>query len=166
METASESRFGWLTSIAFWISLLFAATLYAMAALSPGWLANLQLTQRHHGTQLRLVGLESDDIRLQRIVQALRTNPRYARELAQQDFQGISATTADEQNLPLEGDLALDLDTRSSTVAIEDPELPWFAPLLVLVVEDRSVNSTLLILSAVIVIYSFGFLQASRSSLS
>lgn len=164
MDSASESRFGWLTSIAFWVCLLIAATLYALAALSPACLANLQLTQRYHGTQLRLVGLESDDLRLQRIVQALKTNPRYAQELAQHDFQGVASATTDEQRLPLEGDLALDLYSRGSQVAIADPDLPWFASLLVILVEDRSVSTTLLILAAVIVIYAFGFLQTGRSA--
>lgn len=150
-----ESRFGWLTSLAFWVCLVFSGTLYATAALAPKLLSCLELTQEHHANQLKLVALEQDDQRVQRILQAMKDDPRYRQELARQDF----ATVGSEDRIPVGSELALDGRPGAPELRTLEPDLPWYTPLVALVARDSGVTTSLLIVASVLVIYAFGFLQ-------
>lgn len=156
LPLAGESRAGWLTSLAFWTCLVFSGALYAAAALAPKVLSCLELTQEHHANQLKLVALEQDDQRVQRIIKALQDDPRYAQELARQDF----AVGGSDERIPVGLDLSLEGRPGAPELHTPEPDLPWYTPLVALVARDDRLTTSLLVMASAVVVFAFGFLHS------
>lgn len=159
--TTPEGRFGWVSSIAFWVCLSFSAALYAAVSLAPKLLTCVELGQQQHVNQLRLVALEEDDRRVERIIAALKDDPRYARELARQDF--AAEPSSEENRIHLDPELSVEARPAAPQVEVQEPELPWYTPFVALVARDTGLATSLLIVAAVVVVYAFAFLHPAKS---
>ena len=67
----------------------------------------------------------------------------------------------DEQRIPVESHLRLDIGTGNADLAVAPQDLPWYAPLFAAVAHSPRVADTLLGLSALVVLYAFTFLPIS-----
>lgn len=154
-------RQSWLVSLAFWLSLLFSAALYAAVALSPKLLAMVTLNQQREENQLRLVAVEKQVQQLQKVIEALKHDPSFAKELARTDFE---TAPADEHRIPVDTHLSIDLRSAGPNLSVTPSNLPWYAPLLNAIGNNRKAGNTLLTIAALLVLYAFTFLQERRSS--
>lgn len=155
-DSSQNALSGWAVSLAFWLCLMAAAAIYALVALAPRYLAYLNLHRQFHENQLQLVALERQTHRLEQITTALKNDPAFARELARMDFR---TAHPDEQRIPVDAKLSLSVRPDAPDLDVSPPQLPWFAPLLQLVVENRKLGNSLLYLAAGLVIFAFTFLQ-------
>src|SRR5260370_22189775 len=147
-----DSRHGWLTSLAFWLCLFAAAALYATVTLSPKLLAYLTLNRDYHSNQWQLVSLKKQVDHLQKVIDAQKNDPAFVREQARSDFDVASP---DEQRIPVDSHLRLNIGTGSADLVIVPPDLPWYAAWLAGVAPPRPAANTLLRLPAFPVPYSF-----------
>lgn len=159
--TAAEARHGWVTSLAFWLCLLAAAGLYAGVALSPRLLDFLTLRRDYHENQLQLVAVERQVGHLQKVIDALRHDPAFAREQARADFD---VAAGNEQRIPVDGHLTLNIGTGKPDLSVIPPDLPWYAVLLQLIAHSRGLSNGMLVASGLLTVYAFAFLQEKRLS--
>jgi cell division protein FtsB len=150
-----ETGNGWLTSLAFWLCLFAAGALYGTVTLSPKLLAFLTLNRQYHSNQWRLVSLEKQVGHLQKVIDAQKNDPAFVREQARSDFD---VAGADDERIPVESHLRLNIGTGNADLQVVPAELPWYSPLLAVVARSRSVSNTLLGLAAVLVLYAFSLL--------
>jgi hypothetical protein len=150
-----ETGNGWLTSLAFWLCLFASAALYGTVTLSPKLLAFLTLNRQYHSNQWRLVSLEKQVGHLQKVIDAQKNDPAFVREQARNDFDVASA---DDERIPVESHLRLNIGTGNADLQVVSAELPWYSPLLAVVARSRSVSNTLLGIAAVLVLYAFTLL--------
>src|SRR5262245_29239903 len=106
---------GWLTSLAFWLCLFGAAALYGTVTLSPKLLAFLMLDREYHDNQWKLVSLEKQVERLQKVIDAQKNDPAFVREQARTDFP---VARPDEQRIPVESHLRLNIGTGDADLAV------------------------------------------------
>jgi cell division protein FtsB len=156
-----ESQHGWLTSLAFWLCLFAAAALYATVTLSPKLLAYLTLNRDYCANQWQLVSLKKQVDHLQKVIDAQKNDPAFVREQARNDFDVASP---DEQRIPVDSHLRLNIGTGSADLVVVPPDLPWYAGLLAGVARSRPAANALLGLAAFLVLYSFTLLYERRSS--
>lgn len=149
---AGESRQGWVSSLAFWICLLFSAALYSSIALSPKLLAYLTLRQECDTHQLKLVGLEKQISHIQKVIDALKHDPSFARELARIDFDAVKS---DEERIPVDSSLTQTVRPGAADLDVAPPDLPWFTPILRLLAYSRPVGNIVLAISAIVILYAF-----------
>src|SRR5579872_846799 len=97
---------GWLTSLAFWLCLFVSAALYGSVTLSPKLLAYFTLNREYHANQWKLVSLEKQVARLQKVIDAQKNDPSFVREQARSDFDIASP---DEQRIPVDSHLRLNI---------------------------------------------------------
>ena len=150
------TRDDWLTSLGFWLCLVAAAALYATVTLSPKLLTFLTLNRAYRVNQWKLVSLERQVDHLQRVIDAQKNDPAFVREQARFDFDIASP---DEQRIPVESHLRLNIGTGNADLAVVPPDLPWYSPLFAAVVHTEVVADTLLVIAAVLVLYAFTFLN-------
>ncbi len=151
-----EGRDNWLTSLAFWLCLIAAAALYAIVTLSPKLLTFLTLNRAYQANQWKLVSLEKQVDHLQRVIDAQRNDPAFVREQARFDFDVASP---DEQRIPVESHLRLNIGTGNADLAVVSPDLPWYSPLLAAVAHSRFAANMLLAIAALVILYAFTFLN-------
>jgi cell division protein FtsB len=156
-----DSQHGWLTSLAFWLCLFTAAALYATVTLSPKLLAYLTLNRDYHANQWQLVSVKKQVDHLQKVIDAQKNDPAFVREQARSDFDVASP---DEQRIPVDSHLRLNIGTGSADLVVVPPDLPWYAGLLAGVARSRPAANALLGLAAFLVLYSFTLLYERRSS--
>jgi cell division protein FtsB len=146
---------GWLTSLAFWLCLFTSAALYATVALSPKLLAFLTLNREYHANQWQLISLKKQVDHLQKVIDAQKNDPAFVREQARSDFDVASP---DEQRIPVDSYLRLNIGTGNADLAVAPAELPWYSPLLAIIARSRSVSNALLGIAAILVLYAYALL--------
>jgi cell division protein FtsB len=160
---AGEEGDGWLTSLAFWVCLIGAAALYATVTLSPKLLNFLTLNRSYQANQWKLVSLEKQVDHLQKVIDAQRNDPAFVREQARFDFDVASP---DEQRIPVDSHLRLNIGTGNADLAVVRPDLPWYSPLFAVVAHSRFVANMLLGIAALLVVYAFTFLNDGGKEVS
>lgn len=155
---SAGQRGGWLTSLGFWLCLFAAAALYAVVTLSPKALAYATLNREYVANQWRLVSLERQVARLERVIDAEKNDPAFVREQARSDL-GIAAP--EEQRIPVDSHLHLNIGAGRPELVVAPGELPWYAPLLAIVAGSRSASNACLGGAAVLVLYAFTLLRDS-----
>jgi cell division protein FtsB len=150
-----ETGSGWLTSLAFWLCLFAASALYATVTLSPKLLTFLTLNRQHHANQWKLVSLERQVEHLEKVIDAQKHDPGFLREQARSDFDVASP---DDERIPVESHLRLNIGTGSANLTVAPAELPWYSPLLAAVAHSRNVSNALLLAAALLVLYAFAML--------
>ena len=155
------TRDDWLTSLGFWLCLVAAAALYATVTLSPKLLTFLTLNRAYRVNQWKLVSLERQVDHLQKVIDAQKNDPAFVREQARFDFDTASP---DEQRIPVESHLRLNIGTGAANLQVAPAELPWYSPLLAAVGRSRHVSNALLFIAALLVLYAFAMLYERNSA--
>ena len=155
-ESPPETVSGMAISLAFWLCLVLSAALFAVVALSPKFLVYLQLRGQFDANQVRLVSLETQAERLQRVIDAIRNDKDFASELTRIEFDAVRP---DEEVIPV--DSTLELDNRALAVpeSAMEPARKWYAPIVQFVANDRNTRVTLLGSAAILIVISFTILQ-------
>ncbi len=144
-------RAGWPRHC-FWLCLFTAAALYATATLSPKILAFLVLDREYRTNQWRLVSQERQVAHLQRVIEAQTNDPAFMREQARSD---LGMADSDEQRIPVEAHLRLNIGSGNSGLSAMHAELPRYAVLLEFVASSHRVGNALLGAAAILVLYAF-----------
>ena len=77
----SQSVGSFFMSVSFWLALTVAGTLYAAVALSPKFAAWINVRQQYVTNATRLTQLEDEVDYLERVAEALKTDPEFAKRL-------------------------------------------------------------------------------------
>lgn len=152
---APEQR-GPVVALSFWLCLLVSAALYGLCALSPRIVEWATLRQRYLENQVELVGLQGQIKHLERVVDAMETDPEFAARLARSEFGGV-VSNGDRVPLPT----AIGYDPRAPRTE-ERPRiagLPWYVPLLERVADDGGLRLRSLGAAAGLMLFAFLFLQ-------
>ena len=139
-------------SLAFWMCLFAAAALYGTVTLSPKLFAFLVLDREYHTNQWRLVLQERQVAHLQKVIEAQTNDPAFMREQARSD---LDFGNSDEQRIPVESHLHVNIETGSPDSPTMSPDLPRYAALLEFVARSHSVGNALLGAAAILVLYAF-----------
>lgn len=157
-ESPPETVSGMAISLAFWLCLALSAALFAVVALSPKFLVYLQLRGQFDANQVRLVNLETQAERLQRVIDAIRNDKDFASELTRIEFDAIRP---DEEVIPVDSTLELDNRALAAPESATEPARKWYAPIVQFVANDRNTRVTLLGSAAILIVISFTILQPS-----
>ncbi len=155
-DSRPETISGLAISLAFWLTLLMAAALFAAVALSPKLAVYLQLRSQFDANQFKLVSAERQAEHLQRVINAIRNDKDFASELTRVEFDAVRPG---EEVLPV--DDALELDGRR-IIAPTPPPVPipvWYEPGVRYVASESSLRTSLLASAALLVVVSFAMLQ-------
>lgn len=92
-EMISQTAGSFLVSVAFWLSLLISAGMYASVALSPKLADWIKVRQQYLTNAARLKQLDEEVNYLERVANALKSDPEFARRLVKshQNPQSIDA---------------------------------------------------------------------------
>ena len=84
----SQSVGSFFMSVSFWLTLTVAGTMYAAVALSPKFAAWINIRQQYVTNATKLTQLEDEVDYLERVAEALKTDPEFAKRLirANQNF--------------------------------------------------------------------------------
>ncbi|MBS0262737.1 MAG: septum formation initiator family protein [Planctomycetes bacterium] len=149
--------------MAFWVSLFVAAGLYATVVLSPKLLAYLALNREYVANQWRLSELSRQVAHFDRVIQAQTHDPAFVREQARDAFD---VAPPEEQRIPVDSHLRLNIELGPRKTAIPAKSLPWYASVLRLVANSRSLGTTLLCGAGALVVCAFSFLYERRSAIT
>ena len=155
-----ESRLGWLVSLLFWSCLLIAATCYALVALAPKLVTHFGIREDRYANQVRLVALERQVSYLERVVQALESDPAFAAQLARIDFD---ASRPGEERIAVGAELSLNAREVAASDHVDEVQSHWYAPALQRLANDTKLRRQLLVVAALLTVFSFTFLQESQS---
>ena len=147
-----EPRQSWLASLLFWLCLFTAAAMYGTVTLSPKLLAFLVLDREYRTNQWRLVAEEQQVERLKKVIEAQTNDPAFMREQARSD---IDVAGSDEQRIPVESHLRLNIETGHSGLPTTSTDLPRYAALLEFVARSHRIGNALLGAAAILVLYAF-----------
>jgi hypothetical protein len=115
-------------------------------------LAFLVLDREYRVNQWRLVSQERQVAHLQRVIEAQTNDPAFMREQARSDF-GVA--DSDEQRIPVESHLRLNIETGNTGLPAANTDLPRYAVLLEFVARSHRVGNALLGAAAILVLYAF-----------
>lgn len=166
-----ETAGGVLVSLAFWLALLTATVMFALPTLAPKLVALHQLEQDRNAWQTKLVTKEREASRLAYFVDALRTDPDLAAELARVQFDAVRPG---EEVITVEGSLAFNhrfgvdpgadenrtIVSATSSSSVPLAWLPWIERLA----NERELRWTLLGSATVLVLIAFTLLQEATSA--
>ena len=157
-----NGKFVWTISIAFWLSLLVASTLYAAVAIAPKLSNYIRLRSDHFSNQVRLVDLERRIEYLQKVAIALEQEPEFAAELARVEFDAVDPR---DRRIPLQNGLCLDGWVEGDVRPPHTGALPWYTPLVDVWAKQSGVRSVTLTAAALLTIVAFTFFQESQQPL-
>lgn len=156
IEPPPETFSGLLFSLAFWGCLLLAAGLFGVVALSPKVVTYLQLRQQFDSNQLRLVSLDKQAGKLQRVIDAIHTDREFAAELARIEFDAVKPG---EEVLPVDSTLELDHHKLADEPDAAVVKKMGYEPFLQMLSTDEYLRLTLLAVSALLIVFAFTSLQ-------
>ncbi|MEO2019347.1 MAG: hypothetical protein ABGZ53_33855 [Fuerstiella sp.] len=151
----------WIVSLCFWFALTFAACVYAVVALAPKFSVWNQVRHEYRGNNRQLIALERDVDYLERVEEALRTDPEFVRRLS-----GASRQHNDEaaELIPVSGELLfgyVDPSENASQNLSQPP--PYHSAISTLAISTLASHSTLRIsllsFSALLTVFAFTFLN-------
>ncbi len=153
----TSSSVVWAVSLAFWITLLTAAVVYASVALAPRLYAWLQVRHEFLSNAHQLQALESEVDYLERVQHALQTDPEFVRRLA---ASSISEQTGEAEVIPVSGSLIFGT---SDQLEQRMPEIedPLAADLIQRFAADRALRKSLLMTAGLLVVFAFTVLNGT-----
>lgn len=158
-DAPAETLSGLVISLAFWCCLLLAAGLFGVVALSPKFLTYLQLRNQFDANQQRLVALDKQAGKLQRVIDAIHHDKEFAAELARIEFDAVRPG---EEVLPVESTLELDhRDLAESSADSGAGKKIFYEPFVQMLATDEYLRLTLLAASALVIVFAFTSLQPS-----
>ena len=145
-----------ITSLLFWLCLFAAVGMYGVCALSARVVAWADLDREHRSRQAELVGKQREVRHLQRVADALESDPEFAARLARSE---LAASTPGAEVIPVPEELVFDpLATNAAApeTVIADA---WFVPVFRHVAGDDQLRTRLWIGSAGLLLFAFGVLH-------
>lgn len=155
-----ELRHGWIVSLLFWLTLLAAAILYSLVALSPPMETGIELHRQEKRNQFQLVYLERQVRYLGQVVEALHNDPEFARELARVEFD---AGSPGYERLPVDPHLSLDARPARQQLPPDLDEQPWYIPILIAFGQRGAARQNALFVSVGLILFAFTFLHESQA---
>lgn len=148
-----------VVSYAFWTTLFVAAVIYATVAISPKLERLMVLKREHHQNMWHLVELERRVRHLDRVANALETDPAFAAELARSRFGAVdpgseTISVSDE----------LHINTIAPTQA-RRVDLPWHYGIVSRFARSKPLRTGSLTLAACLTLFGFGFLHTRYTDL-
>lgn len=158
-----DAHASWTISLAFWLTLLTAMGAYSLVALSPKLLSYIQLRHDYQATQMRLVGLEHEVDDLTQVVDSLARDPEFVRKLASVEF---GARRAGEERIAVDEHLQLSIRDNDPVFEMPADSLPWYGSAVYPFAVNNRLRGTILLASALILIFAFVFLQPTITTAS
>ncbi|MBL8819473.1 MAG: hypothetical protein JNL58_25800 [Planctomyces sp.] len=149
----------WVISLMFWLTLIIAAALYAVVALAPKLADFANVRTRFATNAHRLVELESEVEYLERVTSALKSDPRFARQLALASQGGRGQT---EEVVPVTHELIFSGIPRPERSEAE-PQKSWWMTVVAYLASHPDYRGNLLLCSAVLTLFAFTFLNDSEN---
>lgn len=154
----SQAAGSLLMSLAFWITLVSAALMYAGVSLSPKLADWMQARQQLTSNAYRLQQLENEADYLERIAEALKKDPQFAQRLVQ-----MSQSPASEAALLDSDSIATQLRSETKTAA-KRADSGWLADArvhsaVIRLASDLDLRRWLLIAAAGSTLFAFTFLN-------
>jgi len=157
---APRPRYGWVISLAFWLTLFLCAGMYAAVALAPKLLRYAETRNRWRTNQQRLVMLEEKVGYLRQVARELQHDPEFAAELARIE---LNASRPGEERIPVDETLRLDAVNPAVVKPEEAFEHPWYLPALQQLAGNAALRRALLMAAAALLLFAFVFLHESQS---
>lgn len=156
-ETAS-----WAVSLCFWLTLILAAGVYATVALAPKVAVWSQVRFEHRRNAADLIRLEQDVDYLERVQEALETDPEFVERLA-----GLSQQNADDgqEFIPVSGTLLFGYTAEQADSRLQRPAEPRFHGLIMALATHVRLRTGLLTFAAGLTIFAFAFLNDAGAGL-
>lgn len=145
-----------ITSLLFWLCLFAAIGMYAVCALSARVVVWADLDREHRTRQAELIGRQREVRHLQRVADALETDPDFAARLARSE---LAASTPGAEVIPLPEELAYDPLATSSEAPNAVIADAWFVPLFRRVAADDVLRQRLWVGAATLLLFAFGVLH-------
>ncbi len=158
--TTDPAKQSVIASLAFWFCLLVAAGLFAIVVLSPKLLTYIELKNEFYANQVRLVALEEQVGYLEKVSDALRNDPEFAKELARVEF---GAARPGDERIQVDPSLSLDGSSEEAQQPMPAQPILWPTGPLELLVHHPKIRIGALAAAAVITLLAFTFLP-ERSS--
>ena len=163
-DASSDAGFRPVAALAFWCSLLVAASLFAVLALAPKLRTYHRLAGEYEGLHRQLVSTERHTESLTKVADALQHDPAFASELARINFDSPNA----EERIPVGPQLSLAAWDSEPTTADTDlrpsPAVLLDGPLLDTLSADRTVRVPLFAASSLLVLVAFALCGQSAAS--
>ena len=157
-ESAANVRHGWIASLLFWLSLIVAVGLFAIATLSPRLHDWIRLRNRYHANQVRLVGLEKQIDFLSTVSSELRDNPDFAAELARVD---LGLTRFGDERIPVSDELTLRTARQVSLQNTPEIPLPAWSPFVDQFALSRRLRLAIVVAAGVLIVLAFTCMNES-----
>jgi hypothetical protein len=163
-DPEAQRSFHPAASLAFWSCLAVSAAMFAAVALSPRLRTCRELHREYDTLSRQLVAEERQVDFLRKVVDALKTDPDFARELARADFGDSTGS----ERLPVNALLARNAGPPLPTAAPEigrEGTLAWIPSILWIdaLADNRPIRRSLLGTSALLIVMSFTFFGTSST---
>ncbi len=147
----------WVVSLLFWTSLLLSAAMYSAVSLSPKVAEWLRVRNQYAENARRLVELEDDIDYLERIAATLQSDPAFTQQLVR---AAMPAPGTDKGFVPVTEELMYGGVRTATTHSAANSSLQFIDPVIRLA-SDIPLRRTLLIMSGILVLVGFTFLNES-----
>lgn len=160
-SAATERRYDWIASLAFWLCLFVAAALFASVTLAPRLAAHIELKKEYQANQVELVGMESRMQYLEKVAEALKTDPHFAAEVARIDFD---AARPGDERIAVDKTLSLSAPKYDPPAMPEAATVPWYAPLAQFLAKSAALRPLTLMVAGALVLVGFTFFHDTQAS--
>jgi hypothetical protein len=147
----------WLVSLAFWMTLLIAASMYGCVALAPRLFAWIEIRHDYLVNAHQLQALESEVDYLERVRGALQSDPEFVRRMA---AASIAEDVGEAEVIPVSGTLIFGSEEQlqKRMPAIKEPV---GAVLVQKFATDRQLRRAFLVFASLWVVFAFTVLNGT-----
>jgi hypothetical protein len=153
----SPSSTVWLVSLAFWMTLLIAASMYGCVALAPRLFAWIEIRHDYLMNAHQLQALESEVDYLERVRGALQSDPEFVRRMA---AASIAEDVGEAEVIPVSGTLIFGSEEQLQKRMPEIKE-PVGAVLVQKFATDRQLRRAFLVFASLWVVFAFTVLNGT-----
>lgn len=147
----------WLVSLAFWMTLLIAASMYGCVALAPRLFAWIEIRHDYLMNAHQLQALESEVDYLERVRGALQSDPEFVRRMA---AASIAEDVGEAEVIPVSGTLIFGSEEQLQKRMPEIKE-PVGAVLVQKFATDRQLRRAFLVFASLWVVFAFTVLNGT-----
>ena len=153
----TNSSAGWAVSLAFWLSLLIAALMYGSIVLAPRLFASIEIRHDFITNAHQLQALESEIDYLERVRNALRSDPEFARRMT---TASIAEDVGEVEIIPVSGALMFGSEDQQQE-RIPGIQAPMGAALVRRFASDQRLRSAILVSACLLVVCAFTVLNGT-----
>ena len=147
----------WAVSLAFWITLLIAALMYGCVALAPRLFSWIEIRHDYLTNAHQLQALESEVDYLERVRDALESDPEFVRRMA---AASIAEDVGEAEVIPVSGTLIFGSEDQLQK-RMPEIEEPVGALLVQKFATDRQLRHGLLLSASLMVVFAFTVLNGT-----